>query len=92
MFEWLIYIGGLADVEVPLDEPTGGYVIADRGKAAKLPKAVADGLLQHGQNSDEDGAHAPQWRKANAKEVAAAEKAATDNDETADAPTESGDQ
>lgn len=72
MFEWLVYTGGLADVEVPVDEPVGGYVIADRGKAAKFPKATADGLLEHGKNSDPDGAHDRQWRKATAEEIAAA--------------------
>lgn len=85
MHEWLVYIGGLADVEVPLDEPFGGYVITEAGKAARFPKDVAESLLQHGENSDPDGPHARQWRKATTKEIAAAEKAASDpTDETAE--------
>lgn len=90
MYEWLVYTGGLADVEVPLDEPIGGYVIVDQGKAAKFPKDVAEGLMQHGEDSAEIPVHNRQWRKATAKEIAAAEKGETAEPETV--PAEEGDQ
>lgn len=86
--QWLVYTGPHADVEVPLDEPIGGYVIADNGKAVQLPEEVAAGLLAQGENSDPDGQHDRMWRTATAKEVKDAEKAAAAETDDADADAE----
>lgn len=94
-FEWLVYTGGLEAVEVPHDEGvSGGYVIAERDKAAQFPKVVADELMKHGEDSaEENPVHQRQWRKATPKEIAAAEKTGTDNSAEAPEPVaEEGDQ
>jgi hypothetical protein len=96
MFEWLVYIGGLADVEVPLDEPYGGYVIADRRQGGEVPegrRGVA-AAARRGQRRGEPGAQAA-VAEGHAKEIAAAEKTGADpTNETAEpgAPAEEGEQ
>lgn len=84
---YLIYIGPHEAVLVSDDAIVGGEVVAHKGgPAVKFTAEIAQGLLAQGEDSSEDNPqHQPQWRKATAKEAAAADKNAADGDDAADA-------
>jgi hypothetical protein len=85
----LIYEGPLLEVEVPHDEVAGGLMLATRGVVVDVSDALAESLLSQGEeNADQipldpetgeperDPQHNRTWRKATAKEIQAADKAA----------------
>jgi hypothetical protein len=72
----LIYEGPHLDVEVPLDDPYGGFLTAERGQPVDVPDDVAAGLLEQGRSENPEHQHECPWRKATAKELAGADKVA----------------
>jgi len=81
----LIYTGPHEAVEVPHDlVPDGAYIAERNGDPVDFPDDIAEGLLAQGHDSTEDNPqHQPQWIKATAKQIAAAQKKAAATDEPA---------